>query len=413
MSIASQENDPSRSGLALGTLGLVAAVVLAALNLRPAIVAVGPLTSDIKADTGLSSTATSLLTAVPLLCLGAFAAAAAPLARRLGFERTVLLAVVAIFVGIALRLFTPIPALFAGSILAGSGIAIANVLVPALIKRDFPLRIGPMMAIYSVALQAGATLASGMTVPLGRALDVGWRPALAIWAVPAAFAALAWLPMIRRPRPDAASTSQRHSVWQSGLGWAAAAFIGIQSGVYFSLTAWLPSMLIDDGLGKTEAGIILSAVGLFGILGGLPMPLLAARMRHQRWLVAVVIAVFLIGLVGLMVAPAPLALLWAVLLGVGQGGGLSLALTLFTLRSRTAAGAAQLSGMAQSAGYSIAAVAPLMVGVVHDLSGNWTVPVIVLLVALVPMAAAGWQVARPRFLEDEAAVTSQRARDPR
>ena len=387
-----------RRRLLLG--GGVAAIVVVALNLRPAVVAVGPLTDGIRSDTGLSSSAVGLLTTVPLVCLGVFAAVAPPLARRIGFERGVLVAVGAIVAGFALRLPTPVTALFAGTVVAGAGIALANVLLPALIKRDFPQRVGAMMALYSVALQTGATVAAGVAVPLGAALGLGWRPSLALWGLPAAVAVIAWLPLALRPRPphDSARPS---GVWRTGLGRACAVFLGLQSAVYFSMTAWLPSLLQAGGMDAGRAGLMLSVVGLAGIVGGLPVPILAARLPDQRMLVAFVVVTFLVGLTGLFLDPVPLVVVWTIALGLGQGAGLSLALTLFTLRSRTAEGAAQLSGMAQTGGYVIASAGPLAIGTVHDLTGGWTVPLIVLIAALVPLAAAGWVITQPRFLEDE------------
>jgi len=380
---------------------LIVAIVLAALNLRPAIVAVGPLTASIQATTGLTSTATSLLTTLPLICLGLFAAVAPSLAGRTGLDRAVLAALVLVVAGVALRLLSPLTALFAGSMIAASGIALGNVLVPAVIKQHYPNRVGALMSLYSVALQTGATVASGFAAPLTSALGLGWRPTLALWAVPAAVAALAWLRRAARTRPATGPQEPRFAVWRSSLGWGCAVFIGLQSGVYFALAAWLPSLLHDHGLSSDTAGYMLSVVGLAGIAGGLPMPILAARMRRQRSLVGATVAFFTAGLLGLLADPAHLALLWSILLGLGQGCGLSLALTLFTLRSRTPAGAAQLSGMAQTIGYLIAALGPFVAGYIHSLTSGWTVPIVVLLVALVPLTVAGLLITRPRTLEDE------------
>ena len=398
--------DAERTGTDTGRRAVgwvfVAAIVLVAFNLRPAIVAVGPLAGEISSDTGLSSSAVGLLTTVPLICLGAFAAAAPAFARRVGFERAVLAALALIVGGIALRLSAPTAALFAGTVLAGSGIALANVLVPALLKRDFAARIGVMMAMYSVALQTGATVASGATVPLRSALGIGWRPALALWALPALAAVLGWLPFALRRAGRSGGVGQRYDVWRSRLGWSAAGFLGLQSAVYFSLTAWLPSLLQSGGMSVDRAGLMLSVVSLAGILGGLPVPVLAARMGDARPLVVGAVAVFAVGLVGLLVAPVALALVWAILLGLAQGASLALALTLFTLRSRSADGAAQLSGTAQTGGYLIAALGPLSIGAVHGLTGGWSVPVIALIVVLVPLTVLGLATARPRYLEDEA-----------
>ena len=281
------------------TAALAAAIVVVSLNRRPAIVAVGPLADTIKAATGLSATAISLLTTVPLMCLGVFAAAAPPIGRRIGFERGVMVALVLVVAGVALRLPSSIAALFAGTAVAGGGIAIANVLVPALIKRDFPHRIGVMMSIYSIALQTGATVASGVTDPLRSGSGVSWREALSVWGLPAALAALVWLPLAARRRTHADSRAQDDArpsengviggaeradgrIWRTGLGWACAGFLGLQSAIYFSLTAWLPSQLHDHGMSHGRAGLMLSVVGIAGIAGGLPMPVLAARRRHGR-----------------------------------------------------------------------------------------------------------------------------------
>lgn len=393
-----------RSGAALGAFGLVVAIVLVSLNLRPAIVAVGPLTEAIQSDTGMNASMMSLLTTVPVICLGVFAVAASPLARRMGFEVGVLIAVVLILCGSALRLFDPVPALFVGSIVAGCGIALGNVLIPSLIKRDFERHTGVMMALYSVALQVGATIGAGLTLPLGSALGLQWRASLAIWGTLAAVAVLAWLPVAALSRTVAGTPGMRYQVWRSRLGWSAGAFIGLQSGVFFALSAWMPSLLQEGGMSADRAGFMVSVVAFMGIVGGLPMPLLAARVSNQRWLVVCVISAFMLGLIGLLIDPVSLALPSAVVLGLGQGAGLSLALTLFNLRSRTASGAAQLSGMAQSVGYVIAALAPFMVGAVHDVTGEWNVPIIILLLTLAPLAVTGWAVARPRLMEEEAQV---------
>jgi CP family cyanate transporter-like MFS transporter len=377
------------------------AVIAVALNLRPAIVAVGPMTEAIQADTGLGSTAVSLLTTLPLVCLGAFAATATLLNKRVGIERSVFVSVGLIVAGIALRLVPSTGALYLGMILAGSGIAVANVLVPALVKRDLSRRLGLAMAGYSVALQTGATIAAGMTASIGAALHLSWRPTLAIWGILAVLALFVWAPLTRRRGPDSAEHVAGYPVWRSRLGWAGAAFIGLQSGIYFALTAWLPTLWQGSGLSADRSGQMMLLLGASGILGSLPMPILAARRPDQRPLVAVLTLMFTIGLTGLLLAPGAWAPLWAVALGLAQGGGLSLALTLFALRCRTAEAAAQLSGMAQSAGYLIAAAAPLAVGLLRDLVGGWTVPLLALAALLVPFTIAGWALARPRCLEDE------------
>ncbi|GGN23590.1 MFS transporter [Lentzea pudingi] len=383
---------------------LTAAIVLAALALRPAIVAIGPLATEIQQDTGLGVTMLGLLTTVPLLCLGLVASGAAFLSEHLGIDRAVLIAVGLIAVGIVMRLLAPLPLLFAGTVVAASGIAVGNVLIPAAIKHYRPHRLGATMTVYSVALQSGAAVAAAVTVPLGRTVGLGWRGSLAMWGLPAAVAFLAWLPRaVRGPSADSDSAAKAEAVpvWRTRLGWSAGLFIGLQSGIYFALAAWLPTLLTDNGMTADAAGYALSLVGLAGIASGLPIPVLAVRMRRQHSLVFAVTAAFGIGLLGLVIAPTGGALLWATVLGLGQGGGLSLALTLFTLRARDADSAARLSGMAQTVGYLVAALGPLAAGWTNALTGGWTVPIVVLLAVLAPFTAAGVAVAQPRYINDE------------
>lgn len=384
--------------------------MLAAFSLRPAVVAVGPLAQAIQADTGLTPAAVSLLTTLPLVCFGAIAAVAAGVGGRLGVDRAIVLALALIVGGIGLRMLIPMPALFVGTVIAASGIALGNVLIPAAIKQYQPLRLGILMAAYSVALQSGATLAPALTIPLGEFFALDWRGALALWGVPAVVALVVWLPRIGRggagPRTDSFATGNLatgtpvRSAWGTRLGWMAGAFIGIQSGVYFAIAAWMPTLLQDSGVSAEAAGYLLSLVGLAGVVGGLPMPILATRMARPHSLVVLTTAAFVIGLLGLLALPATVPWVWAGLLGLGQGGGLALALTLFTLRARTALGAARLSGMAQTIGYLLAALFPLVVGIAYELTGAWDVPLILLLVSLVPLLLTGLYLSRPLFLED-------------
>lgn len=384
-------------------LWLITAIALVSLNLRPAVVAVGPLAYAIRAGTGLNAFGVGLLTTLPVVCFGAFAPAGPRLARRLGLERAVLAALVLLVCGIAIRLLSPTAALFLGSMITGIGIAIGNVLLPAVVKRRFATRTGRVMAVYAVALNGGAALAAGLTIPLRDTLHLDWRAALAVWGVLAVAGALLWLPACRPNGTVSRDDDETYSVWRSSLAWAAAGFIGLQSLVFYALTAWVPTLLHDAGMSDARAGLMLSLLALFGVTGALTVPVLATRLEQQRALVVLVVSALLLGLVGLLIAPARLALLWMIILGVGQGSGISLALTLFVLRSRTVAGATQLSAMAQTVGYLVAATGPLLAGVLHDATSGWTVPLLFLIAALAPLMAAGWSVGAARTIEDEAA----------
>jgi CP family cyanate transporter-like MFS transporter len=388
---------------------LVAAIALLAINLRPALVAVAPLNSRVRAGTGLSAAGVSLLTTLPLVCFGLFAVLAPRLGRRLGLERALAVAIVTLVAGIALRFAAGTVALFAGSALAGAGIAIENVLLSGLIKRDFPDRTGAMMGLYSVMLAGGATLAAGLTVPLGNALHTGWRPTLALWGIPAAVAAIAWLPVAVRGHtrgdPDAGHALAA-AVWRSPLAWWVAAYMGAQSLVFYSLTAWLPTLLQDHGVGASTAGGMLAVFNFVGIGSALGVPVLAARRRSQRALAMVVSAGFVIGLTGLLLAAGPGAWPWVVVLGIAQGAGISLALTLFVLRTRSAAASAELSGMAQTIGYLVAALGPLTIGALHGAEGGWTAALLELLAFGAVLGVSGWAAGADRAVESWSASGS-------
>lgn len=382
---------------------LAAAVALFALNLRPALVAVGPLAPQLRADTGLSAASTSLLTTLPLVCFGLFATLAPRLGRRVGLERALLAAILLLVSGSTLRLVAPIPALFVGSAAAGAGIAIANVLLPAVVKRDVPHHTGPMMAVYSVALNGGAALAAGVTVPLEETLGLSWREALALWGGLALLTAATWAPRARAapPSPPAPSAHAR-GVWRSRVAWAVACFMGLQSLEFYALAAWLPTLLRDDGMGAAQAGLMLSLMSVAAIAVSFVVPVVAARSVRQRGLAAAATACFAAGTVGLLVAPTEGVVLWVLLLGAAQGAGISLALTLFVLRTRSPEAAGELSGMAQTVGYLVAAGGPLAAGALHDLSGGWTLPLLALLTGVVGLGIAGWRAGADRSIEDDA-----------
>jgi CP family cyanate transporter-like MFS transporter len=398
------------------TAWLVAGIALLAINLRPAVVAVSPLTARVRAQTGLSAAGVSLLTTLPLLCFGLFAVLAPRLGRRVGLERALAFAVMTLVAGIALRLVPGTGPLFAGSALAGAGIAVENVLLSGLVKRDFPQRTGLMMGLYSVMLSSGAAGAAGLTVPLGDALHAGWRPTLALWGIPAAVALAVWLPVAARSRtpPPAAAAAAVHElaahVWRSPLAWWIAVYMAGQSLVFYSLNAWLPTLLQDHGIGATTAGGMLAVFNFTGIATALTVPAFATRRANQRGAVALVAGAFGTGLLGLLIAPHAGAWAWMVLLGIAQGAGISLGLTLFVLRTRSAAASAELSGMAQTVGYLIAALGPLTVGALHGATGGWTAGLLELLAVAAVILVAGWSAAADRTLETAAPAPGDRGR---
>ncbi|MGA4865470.1 CynX/NimT family MFS transporter [Streptomyces lavendulocolor] len=395
----------ARRALTAHPVLLLAGIVLASLNMRAALASVSPLAGEIGAAFGLSSTATSLVTSVPVLFLGLGALVAPRLARRLGTERVLCGALVLLAAGILVRVWPSVYALYGGGVLVGTAIALLNVLMPGLIKRDFPDRAASMTSLYTGSMIAGATVVAAASVPLERAFGGSWQASLAFWSLLAAVAAAAWLPqvLIARGRtgqevrrvPEAGRTTGR-AVWRSALAWQVTLFMGLQSLWSYVLIAWMPVILADQGMSRSTAGVVFAFNNLIQVAGAFLVPLLAGRMRGQRPLVALVTSLVAAGYAGLMVAPVSGAWLWAAILGVGQGGAVGLALTLIVLRSGDAVTASRLSGMAQTVGYLLAAAGPLAAGAVHEATGGWTVPIALVLCVCAAALVVGLLAARDR-----------------
>jgi CP family cyanate transporter-like MFS transporter len=377
---------------------LAVGLVLTGFNLRIAVASVPPLLSELERHPGMSTTVAGLLTSLPVLCFGALAVAAPPLVRKSGPEVTLILALAALVLGTVARGEGSVTVLFVGTTLAGAGAAIANVVVPALIKGRFPGRVGLLMGLYTALLGTGAALGGGLSVPAERAL--GWRAALAIWAVPAllALAAVA-LPGARGTRAHVVRgvAGDMRSLLRDRLAWQVTAFFGLQSTVFYSGLAWLPSILRDEGYSAGTAGALLSVYTLAGIPTSLATPALAVRLREQRSLAVAAVALEAAAVGGLLALPGADPA-WVVLIGLGQGGSFSLALTLIVLRAPDARRGAELSGMVQAIGYGLAAVGPLAAGVLHQAEGGWTAPLLLLLALCVPMALAGVGAGRARLV---------------
>jgi MFS transporter, CP family, cyanate transporter len=383
-----------------GTVLLVAGIALIAANLRPGITVVGPLADEIRSGLGLSSAAVGLLTTLPVLAFGVLSGAATPVALRFGIERTLGGALVLIAGGLMLRSEGTAAAAFAGTAVLGAGIATGNVLLPGLVKRDFPDRSGPMTSLYVTVMVAMAGTAPALAVPLADHAGLGWRGALACWAVVTALAFVVWLPRLgeRHLPPGGTGGRRAPTPWRSPLAWQLTAFFGFQSLTFYGLIAWLPDLLRDSGLAASTGGLMVGLMQLVSLASTIGAPVLATRRPDQRALVAASTVVMLAGFVGLLVAPDALAAIWAGLLGLGGGAFISLALTFLVLRSSDPEHTASLSGMVQSGGYLVAATGPTGIGALRDLSGGWTVPLLVFIAATMLVGAFGVGAGRDRIV---------------
>lgn len=379
---------------------LIIALFLVGMNLRPAISSLAPVLAAVRSGTGMSSATAGILTTLPVLCFGVFAIFAPRLARRHSSERIVLYGLLILAIGIGLRSFFGIPGLFAGTAIAGASISIVMVLLPGIIKRDFPDQAGTMTGVYTMALCLGAALAAGATVPLQNLAGADWRPALAFWLVPALIAAFFWWPQLRRNAHHAAQAHYAvRGLRSSALAWQLTIYMGAQSALAYCVFGWLPTILIDRGMQPLAAGFVLSVSITVQIVTALGGPWLAARGRDQRAAIVFMLGMTLAGLIGCIYAPLDSIWPWAILLGLGQGGSFSVALTLIVLRAPNAHVAASLSGMAQGFGYSMAALGPLAVGVLHDLSHDWNTVAVFLVATLIVSLIAGMGAGRNLFVD--------------
>jgi CP family cyanate transporter-like MFS transporter len=380
---------------------LLLALAIAALTLRTPIASVPPLLDGIREEYGLSTTAAGLLVALPVLCLGAGASFGPPVARRLGDMRGLAACTTASGLGCLLRAAPGPVALYAGTVAAALALAIAGALLPGVVKRINPARAGTLTGVYVMLLVAGTAAASGLAVPLDDALGGGVRPALAVWALPALAGGL--LLALRReavkpPAGGAPAASLRGWIWRDSVAWQVTAFLTLESIVFYSLLSWLPSIAQSHGVTAATAGAALSVFSVVGIPASLLVPVLAERRRRQSGLLAAMTLVSIAGLVGLLASPAHPLFLWAVILGLGQGGAFGLAMTLLVLRAPDSSSAAELSGMAQTAAYLLAAAGPFALAILHDATGGWTWPVAVVLVVCAGQLACGLAAGRDRFV---------------
>ncbi|WP_307848326.1 CynX/NimT family MFS transporter [Microbispora oryzae] len=381
---------------------LLGGFVLAALNLRPALAGLSPLLPAIMEDLGLRPAQGGAITTVMVLCLGLCGPLAPALAARLGLDRTLLVGLLLLAAGIAVRSADGLVALYGGAAMAGTAIAIMNVAMPGLVKQHFPDRVGPLTAVYVSSLVCGAATASAVTVPLAAA--AGWRLAAGAGAVFALAAAVLWAPQTFGARARRAGSPGRGRSYRvllrSRTTWIVMAFMGLQSLTFYIMLAWLPTIFQSAGLSAEEAGYLLGLTNLAQIAATLTVPVHAGRARTQVPHVIVAALLTIIGYLGVLLAPTTVPWLWMIVLGVGQGASIALALLIITLRAPDPASVTALSAVAQSAGYVLAALGPLAVGLLHQRSGGWTAPLLaglgVCVIQCVVGAVAGRPVPDPR-----------------
>ncbi len=392
------EDAPSTAITTTGTATrwlLAVSLVLIAFNLRPVFSSASALLPEIRSELGLSALGTSLLTTIPVICLGLFSPLAPRLAQRIGAERTLLLAVFLLATGTALRGLSSLPLLFFGTALAGACIAIGNVLLPGLVKRDFPDRTALMTGFYTMALCAGAAGAAGLSLPVEKALGGSLGAALAFWALPAFVVALIWLPQaLRSAKPAKGSGIRIEGLWRDRLAWQVTLFMGLQSALAYCVFGWLVPILRERGIDGVTAGAIVSVSVMVQAASCIVAPQIAVRGRDQRLINVTLVVFAVVALLGLLFAPLSTIWIWAVLQGIGQGGLIAVAMTAIVLRSPDSHVAAHLSGMAQFIGYLLAAIGPLLVGLIRSWTGSFSATALLFVALGLGAAINGWGAGR-------------------
>ncbi|MFO7847369.1 MAG: MFS transporter [Balneolaceae bacterium] len=373
---------------------LIVAIAAIAFNLRPPISAVGPLISEIRLDTGLSNTFLGLITTLPILAFGLLSVFTPLFTKRLGTEGTMTLALLILTGGTLLRVIPGAFPLFAGTIILGAGIAFGNVMLPGIVKKQFPTKTGLVTGIYSGMLGTGAALSSGLSVPLSENLGLGWRWALGFWAIFSFLALLIWLPQMKRNFQVVAKRSLGNALKQlskSGLAWNVSFFMGFQSFTFYIIITWLPEILQDRGIGAVEAGWLLSLCQGVGVFGTFFFPAWAERLENQKLPVLILIILEVASLGWLMIPGASYAGLIVSVLGFSMGGSFGMALLFIVLRTADSDSANELSGISQSIGYTMAATGPALFGAVFDLAQIWTIPIGFLLLFSFLKLWSGWK----------------------
>jgi CP family cyanate transporter-like MFS transporter len=384
------------------------AVLLLAINLRPVVNALGAVVPELRDATGLPASTTGLLLSLPTIAFAVMGLAAPALAARIGPHRTVVVALTALLIGQLVRAAVPgVPALFAGSLLALAGIAVANVLMPGLVRLHFPNRIPVITAAYTTLLTIGGAAAAGLTLPVQRSMGGDWRLGIGLWAATAAIALIPWLLLIRESGGASAGAGTRlplRVLARTRVAWALALYFGCQSMVAYVVFGWLAEILVEDGMSDTAAAAQVSIAIAVGIPLAALVPPLLGRSRRPSVLVIVLATCYLLAFAGLITSPTNPVWLWSILMGVGTGA-FPLALTLIALRARTGLATTSLSAFTQCVGYLIASVGPLGFGLLYDVTGTWDVPLLAMCGVVAVQIGAGLLAVRRRYVEAELPTT--------
>lgn len=384
---------------------LVMGVILAAFNLRPGITSVGPLVNDIQTDLHLAHWSAGLLTSLPLIAFAVMSPIVPAIANRLSNGWTLITGLILIIVGLFVRTTPILFLLFIGTFLVGVGIAILNVILPVIVKDKFPHKFALMTSVYTTSMSGIAALASGLSVPLANGLNLGWRNSLLVWAIPAVIAIVVWVILLRldqNERPQKIQLDKQEkttNLWNSSLAWQIALFMGLQSFLFYVTITWLPDILHSKGLSFETAGWLLSITQIIGLPANFFVPIIAEKFDSQKKVALGICSTSIIGFTILLFSTSYLFIIISIVFfGLGLGGTFSLALAFIGMRAKDAKQSAQLSGMAQSIGYIFAAVGPILIGSLFDMTNMWTVPIVTIIIVGILTAFFGSRAGENRYV---------------
>ena len=394
---------PSKSHKQSASWIIILGIIFIAVNLRAPLISVGPLVDLIRDNLQISNTLAGMITTLPLLAFAFFSPFAPKLGQKFGVELILLIAIIFLTLGIIIRSLSGIANLYIGTAVLGLAIAVCNVLLPSLIKREFPERIGMMTGVYAISMNLFGAIAAGISVPIAIGLGYGWQGALGVWGILSFVSILFWLPKLKHRDMKTSTTNHQTAynnvnLWRSKLAWQVTLFMGLQSTVFYVLVAWLPEILKQQGVSSDQSGWLLSIMQVVVLPVTFIVPIIAGRMSNQRLLVTITSISLLIGNVGLIYGSLNFIVLWIVMLGIGGGFSFSLAMMFFSLRTKNAGQAAELSGMAQSVGYLLAAIGPMFFGYLHDITNSWTIPLLILVGASILLFIVGLGAAKNQYV---------------
>lgn len=382
----SNSNQAKKNSSKFKLVLMVVGMVFIAANLRAPLTSVGPVISEISEALDLSNILAGLLTTLPLLAFATLSGLAPKVSKQLGLERMLLISLVLLTVGLWIRQWGDIVSLFIGATIVGVAITIGNVLMPAYIKKSFSSKVGVMTGVYSAAMNLTAALAAGFSIQLGQMTQMGWRSSIGIWMYLSMFAIVVWLPQLlsrKEVKHNEVHTEQNSKVnlYRSKLAWSVTLFMGLQSLLFYSVAAWLPKVLYSWGMSMNEAGWVFSYIQFAQLPASFLGAVIAGKLANQKSLAMSIGLLFIIGFGGLLIFKTDYIVLWAICIGIASGLAFSVVMLLFVLRTSSNTQAIELSGMAQSFGYLLAACGPPLFGALYDITANWMYSIAFLILA--------------------------------